>query len=453
MTRRITCICALAFTLAAAFAVPNALAVSGKDTITNFAGIGGSCRYSGDGGPAVKAELFAPAGVAADTQGNTYIADTFNRRVRKVSPNGTITTFAGSGDPIPGYNWEGGPATKAALYAPKDLAFDANGSLYIADYGEGALLRVSRGGTITTIAGHGNSPLNGGDGGPAKAARFDEPDQVAVDSTGNVYVLDLGRIRMINPAGIITTFAGQEGLPGVLAEGGPAGKADLDSVRGMAFDAKGNLFLADDEKYRVRKIDRNGIITTVAGNGLEGRNGEGDGGPATRAALEHPVDVVVDRAGNLYIADGQRVRKVTPDGTITTIAGATPPRDPRARGDGGPASKGRLSPYHLALDGDGSLYASEGCLVRKIANLVPRPSFTLRPASGKAPLRVVFDASKSRDPDGSIVSHSWDFGDGFTASGVRTQHTFAKPGSYTVKLTVMDDSGATRVRTRTVKVG
>ena len=278
-------------------------------TITTFAGTTGG--YSGDGGPAILAQMNGPVGVAADGQGNIYIAEFNNARVRKVSPNGIITTFAGTG--VPSFSGDGGPATAAALYAPKGVAADAQGNIYIVDQYNQRVRKVDPGGTITTFAGTGAFGFSG-DGGPATSATMAYPEWVAADANGGVYIADGNRrVRKVS-GGTITTFAG--GGQGV--DGGPAASAYLNSPQGLALDGQGNLYIADGGEYLVRKVDTAGTITTVAGTARTG-GFHGDGGPAASATLFVPEGLALDGVGNLYIADrfNYRVRKVLNSETVT----------------------------------------------------------------------------------------------------------------------------------------
>jgi sugar lactone lactonase YvrE len=304
--------------------------VSTSGTITTVAG-NGTPGFSGDGGPAADASLNNPSAVAVDSAGNLYIADAHNHRVRKVSVSGTITTIAGTGGF--GYSGDGGSATSAELYFPQGVAVDAAGNLFIADTNNDRVRKVSVSGTITTVAGNGSS----GDGGPAIDASLSFPQGVVVDAAGNLYIADTSnhRVRKVSVSGTITTIAGV-GSSGYSGDGGSAIDATVFFPRGVAVDAAGNLFIADTSNHRVRKVSVSGTITTVAGNGSSG-----DGGPAIDASLSFPQGVVVDAAGNLYIADinNHRVRKVSVSGTITTVAGNG---TPGFSGDGGPATKAGL---------------------------------------------------------------------------------------------------------------
>ena len=310
----------------------------------------GTRGFSGDGGPATGASLSAPQGVAVDATGNIYVADYGNRRIRKVSSAGTIATVAGDG--ILGVSGDGGPATGASLSGPLGVAVDATGNIYVADTGNSRIRKVSSAGTITTVAGNGIMGFSG-DGGPATGASLYQPERIAVDAVGNIYVADAYnyRIRKVSPAGIITTVAGN-GIRGFSGDGEPATAAEL-SAYGVAVDAAGNIYVADWLSKRIRKVSPAGIITTVAGNG--GSRFSGDGGPATGAGLD-PVGVAVDAAGDLYIADinNNRIRKVSAAGTIATVAGNG---DGWFSGDGGAATAASLYwPRGVAVDAGGNMY-------------------------------------------------------------------------------------------------
>ena len=276
--------------------------------ITTFAGTGTS-GFSGDGGAATAAEISFSTGIAVDAANNVYIADEYNNRIRKVSASGIITTVAGNG--TGGFSGDGGAATAAELNNPKGVAVDASGNLYIADDYNQRIRVVSASAIIRTIAGTGTAGFSG-DGGPATGANLNAPSAVAVDAAGRIYISDYNnnRIRVINASGIISTFAGN-GTSGFTGDGGYATAAELYSPSGINFDAAGNLYLADYQNSRIRKIATSGIISTVAGNGTVGFSG--DGGAATAAALYFPLGVALDAAGNIIICDyeNNRIRKVT----------------------------------------------------------------------------------------------------------------------------------------------
>ena len=279
---------------------------------------GGRYWFSGDGGPARSALLAAPESIAVDTSGNVFIADTWNHRIRKVGRDGVITTVTGNG--TSGFAGDGGPATAAELFSPETIAVDAAGNLFIGESGNHRIRKMTPNGIISTVAGNGSAGFSG-DGGPATAAQLAFPRGVAVDMTGNLYIGEGesgNRIRKVSPNGIITTVAGN-GSAGFSGDGGPATAAQISNPRSIAVDAAGNLFIVDTHNHRIRKVSPDGIITTVAGNGIAGATG--DGGPAAAAQLNFPQDVMVDAAGSLFIADlNDRIRKVSPDGVITTLA-------------------------------------------------------------------------------------------------------------------------------------
>ena len=323
--------------------------------------------YSGDGGPAIEAQLWYPAGLAVDQFGNLYIAEINNVRVRKVDVSGVITTVAGRGLPRGGYgigSCDDCPAVDSFLDWPLGVAVDSSEKLYIADFQ--SVREVSTNGIITTTAGIPYDypfcacPLNSGDGGPAINAEL-IASGVAVDSSGSIYIADgNGRVRKI-VNGVITTVAGIGSYgadQGYSGDGGPATSAELNQPSSVAVDTSGNIYIADSLNNRVRKVSINGIITTLAGNGVRGYSG--DGGPATAAELNEPMGVAVDTFGNVFIADTDngRVRRVAPDGVITTIAGTGSLVG--YSGDGGPATNAPIpGPYGLAIDASGRIYVSD----------------------------------------------------------------------------------------------
>ena len=286
--------------------------------ITTIAG-NGERGFTGDGGPAILAGLSSPEDVAVDATGNLFIADTDNNSIRKVNSSGTISTVAGTGRR--GFSGDGGPAVEAKLAGPRGVAVDAAGNLYIADSSNHRIRKVDTSGTITTVAGTGERSF-GGDYGPAVQARLSFPRGVAVDVDGNLYIADFEnrRVRRVDSSGTITTFAGiGKGISVLSVAGQPADQVWLGLVSDVAVDAEGNLYIAGFS--RVDRVNPSGRIYTVAGTGVTGFTG--DGGPANQTRVNVPFGVAVDAAGNLFIADTEnhRIRKVDPSGTITTIAG------------------------------------------------------------------------------------------------------------------------------------
>ncbi|MET7391854.1 NHL repeat-containing protein, partial [Streptomyces sp. NPDC005534] len=335
--------------------------------LTTVAGTGEE-GFNGDGQPATAAQLFYPRGVAADVHGNLYIADSQSERVRKVDAEGTITTVAGTGER--GFNGDDRPATTAQLDRPSGVAVDVHGTLYIADTYGHRVRKVDAEGTITTVAGTGEEGFNGDDR-LATTAQLCYPSAVVVDVHGILYIADTQnrRVRKVDAHGTITTVAGTGG-EGLNGDGQPATAAELLSPRGVAVDVHGNLYIADTHGHRVRKVDAEGTITTVAGTGGEGLNG--DGQPATAAELLSPRGVAVDAHGNLYIADTENscVRKVDAHGTITTIAG-TSEEEGHSVEDGEPTMTILTRPECLAFDSQGNLYIAD-TYAHRIRRVLPQ---------------------------------------------------------------------------------
>ena len=315
----------------------------------------GTAGFSGDGIAATSSSLNQPFGVAVDTLGNVYIADRANNRVRKVDAAGIVTTIAGNG--AGGYSGDDRAATAASIFDITGVATDGAGNVYIADKSNNRIRKVDKWGIISTIAGTGVAGYNT-DGLPATNAQLNNPRGVATDRYGNVYIADQanGRVRKIDTSGYIHTIAG-DGIPGFNGDGGPATLARLQNPYAIAVDDIGNIYVSDVDNERIRLIDTSGIISTYAGNGIAGYGG--DGGPATGASLDEPIGVAADKYGTIYIADGwnNRVRAVNAEGVISTVAGTG---TAGFLGDGGPALSAECDhPYGVAVSSAGLIYFSD----------------------------------------------------------------------------------------------
>ena len=323
--------------------------VNTSGTITTVAGTG-TAGYTGDGGAATSARINNPGGVARDAAGNLLVVDSGNHCIRKMT-NGIITTLAGNG--TNSYAGDGGAATNASLSYPNGVVADSIGNLLIADAGNNRIRKVGTNGVIATVAGR---MLNDGDF--ATNATLNVPDHVACDSSGNLFIADAGnnRIRKVDTTGIITTVAGN-GLQGFSGDGGAATNGSLNQPNGVTVDSFGNLWIADTRNQRLRKVDTNGIITTVAGAGLGGFSG--DGGAATNAKIFLPMGVVLDVAGNVLIADylNNRIRKLDTNGNISTVAGTG---TFGFSGDGGAATSATMrNPHAVTLDANSNFYFAD----------------------------------------------------------------------------------------------
>jgi sugar lactone lactonase YvrE len=325
--------------------------------LTTVAGQG-TYGFSGDGGPATAAELALPTGVAVDASGNIVIGDIDNFRVRRLeAATGSISTIAGTG--AFGATGDSGPATDARLSNYKGVATDAAGNVFVADTENHRIRRIDAAtGVITTVAGSGEGGYSG-DGAAATAARLRGPHEVAIDAAGNLYIADTAnyRVRKVTAAtGVITTIAGI-GEAGYSGDDGPAVRARLGLCAGISVNAAGEVFVADTENNRIRKISTDGTIRTLAGTGAAAYSG--DGGPATAAALALPWTVLPDGAGNILVCDtfNHRIRRIDVRGTITTVAGTG---EGRFGGDGGLASAAQLwNPSGIARDARGNTYVAD----------------------------------------------------------------------------------------------
>lgn len=329
------------------------LALGQTFTISTVAGTG-HAGFSGDGGAAASAELQNPSGIAVATDGSLYIADLRNGRIRKVDPQGTISTIAGKGAGLT--SGDGGNALAAQLGSAYGVAVDTEGNVYTGDRIAGTIRKIGHDNVITRFAGTGKPGFSGDDG-PATDAQLKGPNDIAFDAKGNAYIADSGnhRVRLVDGAGKITTVAGRE--KGYSGDGGPASNAELNAPSALCFDAQGALYVCDFGNHAVRRIAPDGTISTIAGTGKPGF--ARDGGPATEAQLFQPCGVAVDKLGQVYVADSanNRIRVVRNDGTIDTVAGTG---KMGYEGDRGPARSALIAvPDLIDIDAAGNIYIAE----------------------------------------------------------------------------------------------
>jgi uncharacterized protein (TIGR03437 family) len=349
------------------FSVPSSeivIKLTPAGSVSTIAGTALSDGFAGDGGPADKALLTFPDGLAFDGSGRLYISDSGNYRIRRIEGD-VINTVAGNNQfrSVP----EGTPASQAFLFGPDGVAFDNAGNLLVAEVAASKVAKISPDGKFSVIAGTGTTG-KGGVGGPARNALLSAPRSLAADRQGIVYFSDsqANVVYRITADGRLETAAGQIFSPGNIGDGGPATQAKLRAPFGIAFDTAGNLLIVDRDSNVIRRVATDGTISTFAGTGEAGFLG--DGGPSTSAKLSSPQNIAIDASGNVLICDrnNNRIRKVTPDGVITTIAG-----DGKAAtaGDDGPALEASLNqPFNLALDRFGNLFILEasGAVLRRI---------------------------------------------------------------------------------------
>ncbi len=323
-------------------------------TISTVAG-NNTQGFSGDSGAATAAQLAGPYAVSMDGNGNLYITDQFNFRIRQVSSSGIITTVAGTG--ATGFAGDAAKATAGQISAVVGIVADAAGNFYISDTGNNRIRKITSAGIISTFAGNGNTGLSG-DGAAATNATLSQPTGLALDSAGNLYIADSANnvIRKVGSDGNINRIVGS-GFTGFLGDGGQAQYVNLNGPRGVAVDGNGNIYVADTENHRIRMMSKSGIVTTIAGTGTAAFSG--DGGPAVAAKLNRPLGIAVDKAGNVYFADyfNSRIRKIGLDGIIRTVAGNG---QLGYSGDGGIATSAALHfPSGVAVDANGKVYVAD----------------------------------------------------------------------------------------------
>jgi Collagen triple helix repeat (20 copies)/NHL repeat len=341
--------------LAAAAAAALACAATATAATNNVYTVAGTgiAGYAGDGAQASQAQFFYPEDVDVLPDGSYLIADTGNHRVRRIARDGTVSTVAGTG--VPGAGGDGGPATAATLRHPTAISVTADGGFLVVDREGDRVRRVAPNGTIETVAGTGTEGFSG-DGGPATLAQLSTPADVLATPDGGFLIADHGnfRVRRVAPDGTITTIAGRPDFAPFGGDGGPALEAWI-GPEALAPAADGAVLIGDYQNSRVRKVTTDGIIDTVAGNGSV--SSSGDGGPATAAGISGPIELVAAPDGGfLVVSNTDRVRRVSADGTITTVLGNG---TRGAAGDGGPATAAEAAPTGVAVTRGGGLLVAE----------------------------------------------------------------------------------------------
>lgn len=396
------------------------------------------------------ASFNSPSDVAADAQGNLYVADTRNNAIRKIAPDGTVTILAGDGS----YAYADGPGATASFAGPTGVAADGNGNVYVADADNGLIRKIAPDGTVSTLAG--TPGLFGLVDGAGNAAQFDNPSDVAVDATGNVYVADRNNnaIRKIAPDGTTTTLAGGSGMG---YADGPGATAQFADPSGVAVDGIGNVYVAEQLNQRVRKVAPDGTVSTLSGTGDPGT----DDGPGATATFEYPASVDVDGSGNVYVAQYDRVRRIAPDGTTTTLAGRT---DNSEQSRDGRREIANFYPRGLALAGNGRIvFVDWSSRVRVIDNVEPEVSTvayvdTLRSVE---PTKLAVDGSGNiyfiasahaigkLAPDGTLSTLAGDWGTFDFADGPGATARFSQTFDIAVDASgnlYVADSGNNRIR-------
>lgn len=414
--------------------------------ITTVVGTG-IAGFSGDGAGAINANINTPHHITFDRNNNMYIADNGNLRIRKVTPEGVITTVAGNGTTA--WAFEGALATASGMHTIYGVAVDSVGNIYYSDYSEHGVRKINGSGHLYRFAGYGIGLSDG----PATARVLNYPDDIVIGRNGDIYIVPIldNLIRKVDDSGMMTTFAGRLGPSGApdhgdTGDGGPATAALMWQPVAICFDNIGNAYISDQINQKIRKIDTFGIITTFAGTGFAGFSG--DGGPATAAMLKNPAGLAADDSGNIYIADvtNHRIRKVSPTGIITTIAGTGVAG---YNGDNLPARCTQLSsPIAVVVGSNGDLYISDmgNNRIRKISSHSDYFSDSMNVTVNKlcnGPGITILKQSYSP----TLTIKSW-FGDNTTTITPMTScgsvgtasisHSYTLPGTYSIKHTLYD---------------
>ncbi|WP_413944110.1 hypothetical protein [Bdellovibrio sp. HCB-162] len=419
--------------------------ITPSGVVTTFAGTPGTSGSTDGTGTAAK--FSAPTGAAIDASGNIYVAEQSNRIIRKITPSGVVTTFAGTAGASGSAD---GTGAAAQFGSPKGLAVDSLGNIYLADASNYTIRKMTSAGVVTTLAG--TAGASGNTDGTGAAARFFNPTGLAVDSSNNVYVTDSNNhtIRRITPAGVVTTFAGTAGVSG--SADGTGSAARFYYPTGLAIDPSDNIYVADGN-HTIRKVTSSGVVTTLAGTA--GASGRVDGTGAA-ARFNGPLGLTLDSSGNIYVSDSNNntLRKITPSGVVTTFAGAA---QIIGSADGSGAAATFNNPYGLTIDSSGNIYATDAVnyTIRKItpAGVVTTIAGTVgvsgttdgtgAAAKFKSPLGIAVDSLgnffvtdghgvRKVTPSGVVTTFAGALGVSGSVDGTGTAARFYNPRSLTI---------------------
>lgn len=404
-------------------------------TVTTLAGMAG--RTSSVDGSATSARFEDPYAVAVDGSGNLYVADSTDHSIRKVTNSGTVTTLAGKGGSFGSLD---GTGTTARFKAPLGIAADSAGNVYVADTGNSTVRKITATGVVTTLAG--SAGLGGSNDGTGSAARFSGPYGIAVDnSTGNLYVVESSAVvRKVTAAGVVTTVAGTSGTNGFTNGTGTAARFSVPFD--IAVDGAGNLYVSDHGNHAVRMVTPTGVVTTLAGSGSAGKTD----GTGTAASFKFPSGIAADSSGTVYLADtdNQVIRKITSAGVVTTLAGTGVLGSADGTGTAAsfynPKDVAVDSSGNLYIVDRGNHTIRKGTL-QSVPQAVITAGISATPSSGTAPLTVQFTGTGSSTLTSDVLSYLWTFGDGATSTEKNPSHAFTAAGTYSVTLSVSNTTG------------
>lgn len=405
--------------------------ISSAGVVTTLAGLAG--RSSSVDGTGAAARFEDPYAVAADDRGNVYVADATDHTIRKITPDGTVTTLAGNAG---SFGSSDGAGSAARFKGPLGIAIDGAGTLYVADTGNSLIRKISTTGVVTTVAGAAGN--NGSNDGTGTAARFSEPNGIAADNAGNLYVADTANstVRKITAAGVVTTLAGSPGAVGLTNGTGSAARFSV--IFDVTVDGSGNVYVCDHGNHVIRKITAAGVVTTLAGSGSAG-NSDGAGGTAS---FRFPTGVTVDSAGTVFVADtdNHRIRSISPAGLVATVGGSM-----NGSADGAGSAALFFNPKDVALDGSGNLYVADrgNHTIRKggLSGSTNTPQCTLAASTASISLGGAVILTATCNP--AATSYAWTAATGLVAgSGNTAVLTPAAIGAATYSVVGINAAGA-----------